>query len=84
MGLTSQTKNMQDRTAPLPGAMCKTEVIVEMSRARSMPRGAYPCGCRYCKDLARATQAPKSSPLAAIDVYDLPYGAGESPSDYFH
>ena len=68
----------------LSGVTCATEVIVKMSPARSTRRTDYPCGCRYCRDLARAAREPKSSPLAAIDVYDLPDGAGDGPSDYFH
>jgi hypothetical protein len=64
--------------------MCETEVIIKMSPARSIRRGAYRCGCHYCKDLARAAREPKTSPLAAIDIYDLPDGAIDSASDYFH
>lgn len=71
-------------TASVAGVTCATEVIIKMSPARSIRRGDYPCGCRYCKDLARATREPETSPLAAIDVYDLPDGAGDSASDYFH
>ena len=71
-------------TASVSGATCATEVIIKMSPARSIPRGAYPCGCRYCKDLARAASGPKTSPLAAIDLYDLPDGAFDSAADYFH
>lgn len=82
MGWTSLTMNMPPGTAPVPGAMCETEVIIKMSP--SIPRAAYPCGCRYCKDLARAAREPKTSPLSAIDVYDLPDGASDSASAYFH
>lgn len=84
MGWTSRTMNMPPGSAPVPGAMCETEVIIKMSPARSIPRGAYPCGCRYCKDLARAARPRNISPLAAIDVYSLPDGAVDSASDYFH
>ena len=84
MGWTSQTMNMQPGSARVPGAMYETEVIIKMSPARSIPRGAYPCGCHYCKNLARAAREPEISPLAAIDIYDLPDGAVDSASDYFH
>lgn len=70
MGWTSLTMNMPPGTAPFPG--CAPEVIGKTSSARSILRGAYPCGCGYCQDLARATRKPRISPLAAIDVYGLP------------
>ncbi len=84
MGWTSQMMNMPPGTARGPGAMYETEVIIKMSPARSILRGDYPCGCRYCKDLARAARKPETSPLAAIDIYDLPDGVVDSASDYFH
>jgi hypothetical protein len=84
MGWTSQTMNMPPRTASGSGAVYGTEMIIKMSPARSIPRGAYPCGCRYCKDLARAAREPEISRLAAIDIYDLPDGVVDSASDYFH
>ncbi|HSP63404.1 MAG TPA: hypothetical protein VLQ90_10525, partial [Pyrinomonadaceae bacterium] len=71
-------------TASVSGATYATEVIIKMSAARSIPRAAYPCGCRYCKDLARAARDTHASPLSAIDVFDLPDGSVESPSAYFH
>lgn len=70
-------------TASVSGAMYATEVSIKMSPARSIPRADYPCGCRSCKDLARARDS-KASPLSAIDVYDLPEEAGDSVSAYFH
>jgi hypothetical protein len=70
------------KTASVSGVTCATEVIIKMSP--SIPRGAYPCGCHYCKNLARAAREPEISPLAAIDIYDLPDGAVDSASDYFH
>jgi len=68
--------------AGVSGVTYATEVIVKMSPARSVRRAAYPCGCRYCRDLA--ARETKGSPLAAIDVYDLPDGSADSVSDYFH
>ena len=72
MGWRSQTMNMPPGTTPVPGGTCETEVIGKMSAVGSIPRGDYPCGCHYCKDLARAVREPGISPLAAIDVYSLP------------
>ena len=72
MGWRSQTMNMPPGTTPVPGVTCETEVIGKMSPVGSIPRGAYPCGCRYCKDLTRAARPRNISPLAAIDVYSLP------------
>ena len=71
-------------TAIVPGVTCATEVTVRMSPARTILRAAYPCDCRSCKELARAAGERQASRLAAVDVYDLPDGAVESPSAYFH
>ena len=56
------------------------ELVVQV---KAFKRGLdYPCGCRHCREL-RAPSRPAVSPLAAIDVYDVP-GAIEVASDYFH
>lgn len=75
---------MPGETANVSGVTCVTDVIIKMSPGRSIWRADYPCGCRYCKRLARADRETKTSPLAAIDVYDLPDEAGDSASAYFH
>lgn len=42
----------------------------------------YPCGCRHCREPKAEPPARAASPLAAIDVYDVPDEV--ITSDYFH
>lgn len=42
----------------------------------------YPCGCRHC--LKVASRSRTVSPLAAIDVYDVPDGPDFESDEYFH
>jgi hypothetical protein len=72
-------------SASISGVICETKVTVKMSPGPLTPRGAYPCGCGFCQEAAMITRIPqKVSPLAAIDVYDLPDGVENSLPEYFH
>ena len=72
MGQTS-TMNTPPGTAPVPGAMCETEVIGKSggSTRRTLVE-AESCYCPYCRNVVSAAQPRNISPLAAIDLYSLP------------
>ena len=73
MSWTSRTTNTPPGTAPVPGAMCETEVTGK--RGGSTPRTideAECCYCPYCRNVVSAAQPRNISPLAAIDLYSLP------------
>lgn len=73
MGLTSRTMNTAPGTAPVPGAMCETEVIGKRGGStRRTNVEAEPCYCPYCRNVVNAAQPRNISPLAAIDLYSLP------------
>ena len=72
MGQTS-TMNTPPGTAPVPRAMCETEVIGKRggSTRRTIVE-AETCYCPYCRNVVSAAQPRTISPLAAIDIYSLP------------
>ena len=54
MGWTSRTMNTPPGTAPVPGAMCETEVIGKMGSTGRTIVEAEPCYCPYCRDVVGA------------------------------
>ena len=71
MSWTSRTMNTPPGTAPVPGALCETEVIGKMGSTRRTIVEEEFCYCPYCRNLS-AAQPRNISPLAAIDPYSLP------------
>ena len=73
---------------PLPSVMPKvtyeTKMVVRMTPAGLKLTGEYPCACRLCRDLARASERHDVSPIAAIDVFDLPDEVDGTVTNYFH
>lgn len=63
---------------------CETEVTVKLSSRGRTRRADYPCGCRLCREEINAVETPQASPLAMIDVYDLPGGVEGEAAKYFH
>lgn len=75
MGWTSIVMSMQPESTPVPGSMCETEAIGEISALGSNREsiiGTSPCYCPYCRSIVDAAHPRDISPLAAIDVYSLP------------